>query len=126
MLKTKLSADTLVLATALTDHNSLALSISTRYRLSPAKLINRINHTSLSADLKVSIDYLYTLNDANLAENFFIASIQTLIRHNSKDIKISSRKRLLKPWISSAILKCLENRDKNLQKLKKEPNNEIL
>lgn len=43
---------TLVLATTLTDHNNVALSISIRYRLNPKKLINRINHTSLSVDLK--------------------------------------------------------------------------
>lgn len=48
MLKTKLSARTLVLTTTLTDHNNIALSISIRYWLNPAKLTNRVYHTTVT------------------------------------------------------------------------------
>ncbi|CAH2101454.1 unnamed protein product [Euphydryas editha] len=120
MLRTKLPACSLVFHTSLTDHNSVALSITTRLRHKPMKVIKRINHPNLAKDLSnMDFSHLYTLKDANAATNYFIESLQTLITHNTIEIKTSSRKRLLKPWITPGILKCLKNRDNLNKKLKK-------
>ena len=127
LLKTKSPACSLVLQTSLTDHNSVALAIDTRLVHKPAKIINKINHSSLSEDIKaVDFSHLYRLEDANEATNYFIETVQTLIKLNTKKIRTSARKRVLKPWITSGILKCLKNRDNLYKKTKLDPNNVIL
>lgn len=81
----------------------------------------------LAKDLKnTDLSLLYTIEDANEATDYLINSLQTLVIANTQQVKISRRNRILKPWITPGILKCIKNRDNLYKKLKKDPNNDVL
>lgn len=127
LLKTRLAAYCLVLETTLTDHYSVALYFPTRQQLKPPNITNRINYESLTHELKkFDFSFLYTITDANIATDYFIKTLQTLVLSNSKQVNMSRRNRILKPWITPGVLRCIKNRDNLHKKVKKDPNNDSL
>lgn len=128
ILKSKNMATTLVLNTTLTDHQAVLLVLQTK----PDKIcinshITKINYEGLGAELaKIDFDKVYGMNDVNCAMNYFVSSIQRAISMNSSPVKLSRRKKLVKPWLTPGLLRCLRNRDNMHKKLKQDPNNEIL
>lgn len=124
-LKTKLTARCLILQTTITDHNSVALYIASLPKQKPAKTINYLDHNSLNLELNsVNFGPLYAVKNANEAADFLHSILYSAIKNNTKEVKISNKKIILKPWITPGILKCIRNRDNLYKKVKKHPDNE--
>lgn len=127
LLRTRLSAKCLILPTSLTDHESIALYISSPLKAKPPKFIDRLDLPAFDKAIKlVDFSPICDFDDVNLATNFFITTIRKIITANTKTIKITCRKRLLKPWMTPGMLRCIRNRDNLYKKTKNDPNNEIL
>lgn len=123
--RTPFNAKTLVLDTVITDHNPVLFSCNLHMERSVS------SHTSKNLDIAAIVkdltnfDYssiLYSKNP-NIASEIFVHIISDIISKHTRLVKISSKKRLLKPWISPGLLRCIRNRDKLYKKYKKNPGN---
>lgn len=126
-LKSKSSAVTLVPQTTLTDHKAVLIFLpdAKSKREQPISHKTIINYCGITSDLEqVSLEPLYDSTDPNICISFLTQAVQTIIQNNTKTIKVPCRKRVIKPWITPGILKCIRNRDK-LHLNTKKPNNEI-
>lgn len=129
LIKTKLLASSLVLQTSLTDHYTVALYVASKPRYKPpnTNTTRRVDYARFSEDLSaVDFSHIYGLDDVDAATNYFIKTLETLVIRNSKEIKTSNRKKILKPWVTPGVLRCLKNRDKLHKKLKTDPDNVTL
>lgn len=128
LLKTKLHAYTYVAQTSLTDHETVLLYL--KYKSSPSNPYSsttKIDQVGLTKSLtNIDFEPVFSSNDVNFATNYIISSVHKAINLNSKCINFTKRKRIIKPWITPGLLKCLRNRDKLHMKSKKAPNNENL
>lgn len=127
-LKTKLEASCYVVESSITDHEAVALNINLNAQLNIISKPNSyINFETLDSSMQI-IDFQSVLNstDANEATDNFISLLIAAIKKNSKCRKISRRKRVIKPWITSGLLRCMRNRDNLYKKLKKDITNEVL
>lgn len=128
MIKSKLSAKILVADSTLTDHFTvlfrLALDCGNKNTF---YALTRTNFVNLSLDLnKINFDIIYKQTDPNVAMTIFISLIQQSMEANTNTIHTSKRKRIIKPWVTPGLLRCMRNRDKLHKKCKLSPNNEVL
>lgn len=121
--KTKLSVKCLVAYTTLTDHYSVILSLLTTPASHQRKeTIKRIDYNAL--DVKISnIDFncIYLLDNPNDATCCFLNTLNSAVSSSSKIINVSRRKRIIKPWITPGLMRCMRNRDNLHLKSKKHP-----
>lgn len=128
ILKTTLPAFTLVAHSSLTDHDTVLLFLA---KIPPkqvtTKSVVRINHDQLDADLK-QLDFgaIYTSTDPHEAAEIMITLITQLIETNSETVKVPNRKRIVKPWVTTGLLRCIRHKDNLHMKLKTDPENHIL
>lgn len=127
LLRTKLTAHCYVAQTSITDHDSVILFLNTKPKLTIKKTYDRIDSKGLNESMR-SIDFspIYNMSDVNLAADFFTGSISKAIASNTIAVTSPGRKRILKPWITKGLLRCMRNRDKLYIKSKKNPGNEII
>ena len=127
MLKTY-SAKALVLETTVTDHYAILLApFLSNNTTSLPRFYNKLDEDKLSLDLtNVNLDSICDTNDPNLATKYLIERIRQLISNNSKTVYIPRRRRLIKAWITTGILRCMRHRDNLHKKLKKDPQNQVL
>lgn len=128
MLKTNSPSITLVFNSFITDHCPVmtvldhkvctANIIKETKKVDYISVISKINNTDFSSVLNIF--------DANKAADFLVSTISNIIKEQTTISKISCKKRIIKPWITPGLLRCIKNRDKMHIKLKKNPNNEIL
>lgn len=128
ILKTKLEALTFSLGTSITDHEAVLFCIKTQ--------VAKPNSTTTKINLKIDIDKLksecnnlkfdivYQETNVNTAINNFINIIQLLIANNSIKRLIPRNKIIIKPWITTGMLRCIRTRDKMHMKLK--TNNDVI
>lgn len=126
--KNKLTAAVGILHTTVTDHYTTFLCVS------------KIKNIQFAPKMRKSVSYetaLKYLQEHNIAELLFcddpIALTNLLLHKLSESIKISTdivkipcHKRIIKPWITPGILRCIHNRNKMQKSLKNEPHNEVL
>lgn len=117
-----------MLDTPLTDHQSVALGISKGIHAEFFnKSVVKIDFDNLDiAVSKVNFKAVLDINDINTATELLINSLSLVIQQNTKSTIIPNRRRVNKPWISPAILRCMKNRDNLFKKTKSDPNNETL
>lgn len=126
--KKKFSPTIAILNTTVTDHYTTLLVLSKQ------KCLQNIRKTKTFVDFDQALHYL---KEKNLSELLFCDDpdslctllIQTLadsIKLNTITLKIPSKKRILKPWITNGILRCIQNRNKLQNKLRLDQTNEIL
>lgn len=128
-VKLKAPSKTIVCNSTVTDHSSIILSLSTgpkREKLSP-KLRKSVSYDAVIEELS-KIDWNMLLKDKNSNDstNIFLEKLITSIKNNTTMIPIPRRKRILKPWVTCGLLRCIKNRDRLHKKLKKDPENVIL
>lgn len=123
----QLASITLVLEAHITDHKPIILSIQNANLSRKIHTKTSHNYNFLIPELE-STDFteIYQISDINLAVNKFISIINTLTLKHSKQVIIPRQKRIIKPWITPGLLKCIKNRDKMHLKSKKAPDNLIL
>lgn len=124
----KLSASIAVLETTITDHLMTLINI-----YSSSEQTCKTN-TKIVTDFMGALDTLRSLEPLKLLKydepEYLAQEIINLMNAsltiNTKTVKIPHNKRLLKPWITTGILKCINNRNKLQKQLKQDPNNTIL
>lgn len=128
MLKTNFSALTLVLHAAVTDHNPVILCLKqNRFANSRSRSILKTNYESLDSEMQTTnFQPVYDHTDANEATKSFVTTVARLINTHTSIIAIPSKKRLIKPWMTVGMLRCMRNKDAMHKKLNQSPNNVIL
>lgn len=128
MIKTELPALTLVPLTNITDHRPTLLCLERNMIRNYAKTTySKIDSARLKEDVSnIDLYPIYNSKDPNFALSYLIEQIQTTIKNNTKTIILSRHKKIIKPWITSGLLRCIRNRDQLHKKSRNSPNNEIL
>lgn len=128
MINTPGLATILVTDSTVTDHALILLNLAYKYQPSnTVKYVRSIDYPAALEYLK-SIDFSFiNLNaDVNVATSQFVQTLSSVIATHSKVNRVPSRKRVLKPWITPGLLKCIRHRDKLHKKALNEPNNDIV
>lgn len=129
LLKTNYSAMTLLLETYITDHLPVLLNLKTKGKITRKhnQIASHIDYPAVMQDIEYT-DFkpVMTLPDVNLATEYFINTISSIIKKHTQIRRISSKKTIIKPWITQGVLKCIRNRDNMHKKLKQYPNNDVL
>jgi hypothetical protein len=119
---------TAILNTTITDHLMTLFNIYSK------------SITTFKSDTKVITDYpkafglfksnnlgeLLLINDPNTLTNKLLQYIQNAIDSCTKVVKIPCNKRILKPWITPGVLKCIQHRNKLQKILRRDNTNEVL
>lgn len=128
MLKTNSLALTVVIDSCVTDHNSVLLCLrQSKVTNIGVKTISKVNYNSLDTEMSsMNFHPIYEYTDVNEATCYLINTITNIIRSHTTLITLSNHKRLLKPWMTTGMLRCLRNRDAMHKKLKDSPDNAIL
>ena len=69
---------------------------------------------------------IYAMSDSNVATDALIGLLTDAISENSSTKKVPSNKKILKPWITPGLLRCIRHRDQLHKRLKQTPNNNTL
>ncbi|KOB72121.1 Uncharacterized protein OBRU01_11332, partial [Operophtera brumata] len=72
------------------------------------------------------LNVIFDISDPNLAAETLTYAIINSIKINTIILLVPRSRRILKPWITIGLLRCIRNRDQMHLKLKKTPHNEIL
>lgn len=125
ILKTKNISVTLVLDSLITDHSPTILFCKQKPLSHKAlRVSNRTNVKACSEQLK-SLDYspILTCRDPERATDLFLGLISDVVKAHTVSKIIPSRERIIKPWITPGLLRCLRHRDKLYRETKKFANN---
>lgn len=124
----KLSSHIAVLNTTTTDHNTIFMKLS--------KLIRNRNclKTIISIDYDKAITTLIENNlatllfsdDPNFVAEQLINKLTVTLEENKLIKTLPRRKRVIKPWVTPGMLRCIRNRNKMQLQLRSDPHNEIL
>lgn len=125
MLRTTNTAVTLVFDSFITDHAPILLCCNLKLQTSHVKRLCK--HTDVAActqELQIT-DFTPILAccDSELAASAFVRMIMDIVNRHTCLKYIPSRKRIIKPWITPGLLRCLRNRDKLYRDTKKDPKN---
>lgn len=125
--RAKHSAFIAVLNTTITDHLTTFLSIS--------ELKNRqvAPKTTTKIDFEKSFKYLQQrnlsklliCNNPNFITDSLIQELADSIREGTSSVIIPKSKRIIKPWITNGVLRCIRNRNKLQRESRNDPCNEI-
>lgn len=127
LLKTRLSALTVVIDSTVTDHNAVLLTLNKINIHSADKLIRKIDHIKLENQLNTTdFSYIFECTNANIALEYFNNSLNRAIQFSTSTYSVPHRLRSIKPWITPGILRCMRNRDRMYIKMKKSPDNETI
>lgn len=128
LVKTNLPVTTLVLESHITDHRPLVLAFeNTNHRPKSYQFSTRVNCDALKIELETTdFSLLYNILEPNLLMNTFISILRTTIAKHSVETKTPRKQKIIKPWMTPGLLKCIKNRDKLHVKSRKAPDNLIL
>lgn len=125
LLKTKSPAITIVPDSTLTDHYPVLLNLNfkktTQFSLTSIK---KVDTKSLEQDiLNINLNPIYDSPNPNDSLFYLTNSLQQAIVNNTKVVTLPRRKKIIKPWITQGLLRCMRNRDKMHRKYKLSPDN---
>lgn len=128
ILKKTGHAQTFVIETDVTDHYPILLNISNAKTVD--KLINArkiINYTAAVKYLQTSgLDEIMDITDPEEGTNLIIHKISTAIVLHTSTVPIKNINRILKPWMTPGLLRCVRHRNKLHKKCNDDPENSIL
>lgn len=126
ILRSSNFASTIILNTPITDHLPLILYCRTNGKQNLTKRFSqRDNIPAIVIDLQ-NTDFTPILNsnDPEAVADKLVNLVSMVIKNHSQTVLIPSRKRIVKPWITPGLLKCIRHRDKLYLKCKKNPEDE--
>lgn len=128
LLKTKSTCSTIVPIATLTDHYPVLLHMKFKKTQQFAiTTIKKIDEDGLKEEIsKIDFTVVYESQDPNISLMYITHCLQAAINNNTKVITLSRRKKIIKPWITQGLLRCMRNRDKLHKKLKLSPDNATL
>lgn len=117
-----------VLNTTVTDHAMVLLQLTgshIEFECTKTKILT--DYEGALYELRNGkLDELLFCNDPELLTERLIHSISESLKNNTRNVPIPKNKRVIKPWITPGVLKCIRNRNKMQQKLRRNPVDEIL
>lgn len=127
LLKGDNQQTTVILDTAITDHDPVLLSLSWRVNISSrSRTTLKTNYTNLHTELaNTSFESVYLETDPNKATYKLINLIKSAIDTNSELITVPRSKHKLKSWITPGLIKSIRTRDRLHLKLKRNPGDAI-
>lgn len=112
----------------ITDHNMIFLKLShltEKHQLTKTKTI--VNLDKAIELLKTNnIQELLNLTNPNLLTDTLIGLLQQCVTSSTLVKNIPVKYRLIKPWMTLGLLRCIHNRNSMQRKLKLDPDNEVL
>lgn len=126
LLKSNTSSVTLVIDSSITDHAPIVLCCNLKIKRSKAASYKLFTDESACVkDLgNLNFSYILSMTDAEVAANSLVNAIIRIIKTHSRNIRIPSKQRIIKPWMTPGLLRCIRNRD-HLHKLyKKDPDDQ--
>lgn len=127
ILRTDRNVVTLVSDSKFTDHAPILTCIDQSKPTDHPRIFSRVNFATVINELE-HVDFsdiLSTYRNANNAAELLVSKITACIKNNTETIKASCRKRIVKPWITPGLLRCIRNRDRLHKNLKNNPDSEI-
>ncbi|XP_047027733.1 uncharacterized protein LOC124635821 isoform X1 [Helicoverpa zea] len=126
--KKKFSAFVAILHSTITDHHTTFLSLTKLKNIHTAKkTTTTLNYEQALKDLQEkNLSDLLFCDDPNLLISSFIGTLTYIINNNTITKKIPNSKRIIKPWITMGILRCIKNRNHLQKQSRNDPYNEIL
>lgn len=124
----KTTATVAVLDTTITDHKMVLMNLYVKnITHKPRQTKTSTNYSDAHDLLKTkNITELFDILDPNILCHNLIDLITNCLHEHTITINISNNKRILKPWITSGILKCIKHRNKLQKQLRSDATNEIL
>lgn len=126
----KFSITVAVLDTSITDHKMVLSYFYCKTKIthtSPYKQKTIVSYPDALKTLQSKdLSDFCTIKDPNIFTTKLITLITDCLNENTKTTNVPRSKRILKPWITEGILKCIKNRNILQKKSRKEPTNEIL
>lgn len=121
------SAFIAVLHSTITDHLTTFLSITDMVKKhTNPKFATKLNFENALKDLQSSnLSILLFDHDPNHVTDHLLQKLTKSIADNSSTITIPKSKRAIKPWITTGILKCIQNRNKLQRQSRDDPTNLI-
>lgn len=117
-----------VLDTTITDHKMIFLKMEFPEKTSHNKKTKTITDFEKALDFlkKTNLSYLLEFTDPNIIAEHLITKIQESLTENTTTISIPGKNRILKPWITPGLLRCIRNRNNMQRNLIHDPHNDIL
>lgn len=124
LLKSNQVGTTLIIENSVTDHSAIILSIKSKVKNTANHTKRILNYSNVAkAIAETDFSDIMSITDVNEATDKFIYMISSIIRTNTSTVKIPRKNRNLKPWITPGLMRCIKNRDRMNQKLKKSRDN---
>lgn len=123
LLKTNFPSLSAVIQTSVTDHKAVTLSLRIKQtRQYATTIINKINYEALHEEInKIDTEPILKSNDPNSMTNLLLNNIKNAIDKHTTSITLPRRKRIIKPWITPGLMRCMRNRDLLHRKCKSNP-----
>lgn len=121
------SAFIAILRTTVTDHRTTFLSLSkTKHYQTTPTTITKIDFESALQYLKEkNLSTLLFCENPNYVTECLTQGLIESLKINTTIHKIPKSKRIIKPWITEGILRCIKNRNKLQKQSRDDPHNEI-
>lgn len=125
--KLKFKASIAVLHSSITDHCTTFLSISkVKNNTAVNKTKTTVNFEKALEDLKnKNLSELLHSDDPSMIIDSLIYKITETIKSNTVITTIPKKFRIIKPWITPGILRCIQNRNKLQKEVRSQPYNEV-
>lgn len=125
-LKSTNTATTLVLDCDITDHSPVILFNNPDITTNTPKLsITKMDLAKVKSDIeKTDFSEILNSNNPNFAAETIVALLSSSINLHTSSSVIPSRRRIIKPWITPGLLRCIRQRDKLHKISKKHPGND--
>lgn len=125
LLKAKTPSVTLVIDSFITDHAPIIFCCSLTKKISKAARIKTMTDEAACVNDIENTDYSFimAMTDAENAANALVINIISIINTHSRSTYIPSKSRIIKPWMTPGLLRCIRNRDRLHKLAKKDPDN---
>ncbi|KAJ8711530.1 hypothetical protein PYW07_008772 [Mythimna separata] len=111
----------------ITDHVPVLVCIQNKTKRKITKSVSKVDLVKVVSEIaKTDFSAILSSRNANWAAESLIDTIASILHNNTLTIRIPSRLKIIKPWITPGLLKCIRNRDNMHKEHKKAPDNYIL
>ena len=117
---------TFVLNSLITDHAPIIFSCSfPSHNMKVCNTYPRCNIPAIVNDLSNSdFSTILSCTDTDLASEKLINIVSAVVNRNTRTTNVPSRKRIIKPWITPGLLRCIRHKDKLYRIFRRNPAND--
>lgn len=129
MLKSKKTSTVLVLDSYVTDHQPICLFLllNSSSGCNGQRTTSQYDYEAIRKEIdNTDFSPILTCTNVNQATTLLIDNIQRVITHHTRITKTQNKCKVLKPWMSTGLVRCLKNRDRMHKEVRKKPDDSIL